>query len=228
MKRNFLIAFLLILALTHSCGENQDKIIAIDVLLTLPEDVYDQAVHLNQSVLKNNPNNFTLDDQHIPHITLLQSYVKESDLPEIETLLVGLYKTIADETFVVDQLQYAKDKNKSFASMGMEKSEALMALHEKVIGLLKPYSVSNGSQVSYVQNEDGTPIDDFTIAYVPKFVSDYSFINFNPHISLGVGETTVLDSLAQHHQPTKFKAPALALYQLGNFGTARKLLWESK
>lgn len=229
MKKHLLVVALVLLTLTFSCADKHEQIIAIDVLLTLPEDVYAQAVGLNKSVLENNPNNFKLDAQHIPHITLLQSYVKESDLPEIENQLVGLYKSIATESFLIDALQYKKEHNENFASMGVEKSEALMALHEQVIALLKPYSVSNGFQESYVQNEDGTPIDDFTMAYVPKFVSDHSFEHYNPHISLGVAETTLLDSLAQHHfRPTTFKAPAIALYQLGNYGTARKLLWESE
>lgn len=229
MKNNFLIIALLILTLTYCCADRQEQIIAIDVLLMLPDDVHDQAVDLNQSVLHNNPNNFRLDAQLIPHITLLQSYVKESDLPEIEKALVGLYTSIETELFLIDKLQYHPDKHESFASMGIKKSEALMALHEKVIALIKPFGVNNGSQASYVPNEDGTPIDEFTMAYVPKFVSDHSFEHYNPHISLGVAETALLDSLAQHRfRPTKFKVPAIALYQLGNYGTARKLLWESE
>lgn len=229
MKLKYLIISFLILTLTYSCGQKQENVIAIDVLLTLPQDVYNQAVALNKSVLENNPNNFTLDAQHIPHITLIQAYVNESDVPEIEKVLEGLYETIENETLLVDKLQYNRDKEASFASMRIEKSEALMRLHEKVIKVLEPFSVSNGSQASYVQNEDGTPIDDFTITYVPKFVSDHSYENYNPHISLGVADTSVLDSLETHKfRPTKFMAPTLALYQLGNYGTARKLLWESK
>ncbi|WP_170245286.1 2'-5' RNA ligase family protein [Gelidibacter salicanalis] len=228
MKLKYLIIPFISLTLTHACKQKQEHVIAIDVLLTLPQDVYTQAVELNKSVLQNNPDNFTLDAQHIPHITIMQAYVNESDLPEIEKVLVGLYKTIENETFLVDTLQYNKEKEESFASMGIEKSEALMRLHDQVIKVLEPFSVSNGTQESYVQNEDGTPIDDFTIAYVPKFISHHSYENYNPHISLGVADTSVLDSLETHKfHPTNFKAPTLALYHLGNYGTARKLLWES-
>lgn len=227
MKTNFLIIILIIITLTNSCAEKQNQPIAIDVLLTLPKDVYDQAIQLNRAILENNPNNFTLDDHHIPHITLLQCYVQENDLPKIKQVLNGLFKTIKNDTLWADHLQYNKDKTESFASIGIKKSESLMALHKKSIALLEPYMISNGSQEAYVQNADGTPIDDFTIAYVPKFVSDHSYGNYNPHISLGVAETSVLDSLEQYgFRAMKFQVSSIGVYQLGNFGTARKLLWQ--
>lgn len=229
MKNNHLLVALLILALTNSCVQKPQKAIAINVLLTLPEDVYQKAVQLNRAILKNNPHTIALNEKHIPHITLLQCYVQETDLPEIEKLLHGLYKTIEHDTLWADELQYAKDKSESFASIGIKKSKALMALHKKTIALLEPYVLANGSQEAYVQNADGTPIDDFTLDYVPEFISAHSFENYNPHISLGVAKTVLLDSLAQHHfRPIKFHAASISVYQLGAFGTAQKLLWESE
>lgn len=228
MKKKFLIVLSLIFSVFNACAPNQKDVLAIDVLLTLPEDLYQQAISLNRSILEDNADNFTLDDNHIPHITLLQCYILESDMPRIEKLLDGLYKTIENDTLWADHLQYSKDKAESFSSIGIKKSEPLMALHEKVIALLEPYILPSGSQTAYIQNADGAPIDDFTIAYVPKFVSHYSFENFNPHISLGVAQTSVLDSLAEHSfHRTKFHATSISVYQLGNFGTAQKLLWKS-
>ncbi|OBX26489.1 hypothetical protein LX77_00944 [Gelidibacter algens] len=229
MKNNYLLITLILFALTNSCAQNQQKVIAINVLLTLPEDVAREAIQLNGAILKNHPKNITLNDNQIPHITLLQCYVQETNLPKIEKLLLGLYKTIKNDTLLVDELQYKKDKTESFASMGIEKSKSLMALHKKTISLLEPYILDNGSQESYVQNADGTPIDEFTITYVPKFVSAHSFENYNPHISLGVAKTSLLDSLAEHNFRTmKFQAASISVYQLGAFGTAQKLLWESE
>lgn len=229
MNKNFLIISLLVITLISSCEQKQDKIIAIGVLLTIPENVYEQSIQLNRAILVSNPDNITLDDNHIPHITLLQCYIKESDLTKIEQALNGLYRTIENDSLWADELQYNKNKSESFASIGIKRSPPLMALHERTIKLLEPYNIPDGSQESYVQNADGSPIDDFTMAYVPKFVSAHSYEDYNPHISLGVAKVLLLDSLAHHKfRATKFQAAAIGIYQLGAFGTAQKLIWKSK
>lgn len=226
-KYSIMIAFLVI-TLISSCAQKQEKTIAIGVLLTLPKAVYDHSIELNRAILAHNPDNITLNESHIPHITLLQCYVKESELPKIEQALNGLYKSIANDSLWADELQYKNEKTESFASIGIERSQPLMTLHEKTITFLKPYILTEGSQGSYVPNADGTPIDDFTMAYVPKFVSAHSYENYNPHISLGVAKVSLLDGLAQgNFKAMKFKATALGIYQLGAFGTAQKRIWES-
>lgn len=228
MINRFFTPVLLIFMMLNSCAPNNPKIIAIDVLLTVPDDVYQHAIALNQSLLNDNPDNFQLDDRHIPHITLLQAYVLESDLMTIQKELAPLYKTIQNDTLWANHLQYNKDKPRSFSSIGIEKNELLLALHKNVIARLQPYILADGNQEAYVQNPDGSPIDDFTIAYVPKFISHYSYENFNPHISLGVAQTSVLDSLDAHgFRAIKFRATSISVYQLGNFGTAQKQLWKS-
>lgn len=229
MNRNFLIITLLLITVISSGVQKSEETLAIGVLLTVPEAISQQSIQLNRAILENHPDNITLDEQHIPHITLLHGYVQESDLSEIEQVLDEFYKSIELDSLWADELQYSKDKTESFASIGIKRSPPLMTLHENVIALLEPYILAEGSQKAYVQNVDGTPIDDFTLAYVPKFVSAHSYDNYNPHISLGVAETALLDSLAQHHfRATKFKAKAIGIYQLGAFGTAQKRIWESE
>ncbi|MDN6280629.1 MAG: hypothetical protein L0J45_06465 [Psychroflexus sp.] len=224
----FLLSLIIVIA-GNACTPKQEGIIAIDVLLTLPTEVYDQATQLNHLIREDSPDNFILDKDHIPHITLLQCYIPESDLPQIEKALQGLYQTIKNDSLSAEDLQYSKDKTESFSSIGIKKSVALLTLHKEVIELLKPYIVTDGSQESYVQNTDGTTIDQFTIDYVPQFVSAHSYDNYNPHISLGVAKTSVLDSLSENNfHPVNFQATSISIYQMGAFGTAQKLLWESE
>ncbi|RFN59056.1 2'-5' RNA ligase family protein [Marixanthomonas ophiurae] len=229
MNKNILGLILSIFFIASACAPKQEEIIAIDVLLTLPKEMDQQAIQLNQAIVKDNPTNFTLDKNHIPHITLLQCYIPESDLSNVAEALKGLYKTVEHDTLWADNLQYTKEKEESFSSIRIKKSNQLVTLHKKVIALVKPYMVTNGSQESYVQNTDDTPIDQFTIDYVPVFVPEHSFENYNPHISLGVAKTSLLDSLNQNNfRPTKFQATSISVYQLGSFGTAQKLLWQSE
>lgn len=227
MHKSFLA--LIIFITVNACAPKQEEVMAVNVLLTLPTEIHEQATQLNRLIREDKPDNFRLDKDHIPHITLLQSYVSKSDLPQVEQKLAGLYKTIQNDSLCAEGLQYSKDKAESFSSISIEKNQSLMTLHKEVIALLKPYMVTDGSQESYVQNTDGTAIDQFTIDYVPQFVSAHSYENYKPHISLGVAQTSVLDSLSHNNfHPMKFQATSISLYQMGAYGTAQKLLWESK
>ena len=214
--------------MTSACTPKQEKIVGIDVLLTLPKEMHEQAVKLNQAIVKENQNNFSFDDTHVPHITLLQGYISEKDLSTIQQKLKGLYQTIENNTLRAEGLQYSRENAESFSSIGIAKSEWLVALHKKTIALLEPYLVKNGSEASFVPNENGKPIDQFTMEYVPNFINDHSYEHYNPHISLGVAKTVLLDSLNQNFTPIQFNATSVSLYQLGDFGTARKMLWQSE
>lgn len=228
MNKYLLFSIILSVLFLQSCDSKNDEIIAIDILITLPETVEDYAVKLNQEIRLTNPENFKLDEHHIPHITLLQCYVLKSDLPEIESLLVPTYEFIRDQNLRITELQYNSTNEESFSSLGIEKSTALMTLHKFVINRLEPFIQKRGSSEAYVKNPDNSPIDQFTIDYVPKFVSHHSHENYNPHISLGVAKKSLLDSLQSDFKPLKFKASTVAMYQLGAYGTAQVKLWESE
>lgn len=232
--KKYVIAVAVCLGLM-SCTPKKENSIAIDVLLIPSEEMYAQSLQLNALINQKNPETIKLDENHIPHITLLQCFIKEEDLPdvynaiEVENIFEGFFETIKNDSLKAESLFYYKEKEESFSMIAIEKSKLLMKLHEKIIEVVKPYTVKNGSQTSFIQNPDGTPISESTVNYVPEFVEKYSYNNFDPHISLGVAKTTLLDSLAQNiFKPIQFKAVSLSIYQLGDHGTAQKLLWKSE
>ncbi len=225
--KNFLV--LTLLFIFTGCVHKENKVIAIDVLLVPSEEMYAQALHLNSLIHQNNPDALQLDENHVPHITLLQCFINEKDLPKVIEKLEGLYKTIKEEFLLVENLQYSKDTEESFAMIQLKRTDALMQLHKQSIVLLKPFMVMNGSEKSFVPNPDGKPIKESTVAYVPNFVDQYSYENYVPHISLGVAKTVFLDSVNQTiFKPIPFRAASLSVYQLGDFGTAQKMLWKSE
>jgi FMN phosphatase YigB (HAD superfamily) len=67
-----------------------------------------------------------------------------------------------------------------------------------------------------------------TIDYVSSFVPKYSGKNYNPHVTIGLGTREFVDKLkAEEFQSFTLKARSVDVYQLGEFGTAQKLLWSS-
>lgn len=229
MKKFLLVGTSTLILLMVSCNPKKSETIAIDVLLTLPDKMYAQAIHLNQLMLDDSPESMELDENHIPHITLLQCYVDKNDLPEIGAALEGLFASIKKEPLSANEFVYSRDSDKNFAMIRIEKTDALLNIHQKTIEILKPFMVEKGSSEAFVQNPDGSSINEFTLSYVPRFVESYSYENFDPHISLGVAKTEFLDLLSTSvFQPTVFKPSNLAIYWLGDSGTAQKLLWEQK
>lgn len=228
MKKNIFLSTLIGALTFFSCAPPKEKIIAIDVLLTPSEEMDAQAIQLNTLMKQNNPETIKLDNNHIPHITLLQCFINEEDLPKINKALEGLFETIAQDSLKAESLFYYEEKEESFAMIRIEKSAQLMEIHNKTIELVKLYIAKNGSEESFVQNPNGSPISESTVTYVPEFVEKYSYENFDPHISLGVAQKTLLDSLAQHvFKPIHFKPTSVSVYQLGDHSTAQKLLWKS-
>ncbi len=226
--KKYLVAFAFSLGVM-SCTPKKENTIAINVLLIPSQEMYSQALALNSVINQNNPETIKLDENHVPHITLLQCFINENDLPKVNEALEGLYKTIAQDSLKAKSLFYDEDKEKSFAMVRVEKSAPLLEIHKKVIELVKPFIVKNGSEVSFVQNPDGSSISESTVEYVPEFVEKYSYKNFDPHISLGVAQNRILDSLAENiFKPIQFKAESVSVYQLGDHGTAQKLLWKSE
>ena len=226
--KKFAMAFGLGL-LTFSCTPKKEKIIAIDVLLTPSEEMHTQALDLNRFMKQNNPATITLDDNHIPHITLLQCFINKNDLPKVRRALHGLYEDFKNDTLIAESLFYYKEKEESFAMIAVEKNDRLVKLHEKIIALVKPFIVYNGNSESFVQNPDKSPIGESTLTYVPEFVEKHSYENFDPHITLGVAQRVLLDSLAENiFKPIPFKATSISIYHLGDHGTAQKLLWKSE
>lgn len=225
----YMIFFSILLMSMLGCVSASENIIAINILLTPDEELYDYGIYLSELMSENNPRSLALDDNRIPHITLLQAYINEEDLPRISQALKGVYSTISSKDLMAESLVFSKGNETSFAMIRIEKSESLLKLHKQVIALVKPFIVKRGSEQSFVPNFDGRDIDQFTIDYVPEFIAKYSYENYDPHLSLGVADTAFLENLSEHEfKPRQFKSAALSIYQLGEYGTAQKLLWQSE
>lgn len=228
MKSYFLSFFGLTL-LAFSCNLKEENVIAINVLLTPDQKMQNHAVYLNKLMAQDNPETMIFDSTRIPHITLLQAYILEKDLPKMTLALNELHSSISSENLIAANLVFSREKNPSFAMIRIRKSKTLLELHEEVIAIVAPYTVKNGSEKSFVPNTDGRNIDQFTIDYVPMFIEKYSYDNYDPHLSLGVAKIAFLDSISANEFLTMdFKASSLRVYQLGEYGTAQKLLWQAE
>ena len=202
-----------------------DKLIAIDVLIEPDQTMMGKANAVNARLRENLPTGYELDATHAPHVTLLQRFVRAKDL---DAVTAALSKVFAAERPTELQL---KAKGYEYAIWGgvavtvfvVERTPELTRLHQKVIDAMAPFSVSGGTAEAFV----GTEINAETIGYVEHFVPESSGAKYFPHVTLGVAKEDFAKQMkAEPFEAFTFKADGVAVYQLGNFGTAAKKLWQ--
>jgi phosphoserine phosphatase len=202
-----------------------DNLIAIDVLLEPDRTMVEKSNAVNARLRANYPDGYALDATHAPHVTLLQRFVRAKDL---DTVTAALTKVFATERPTELKLTAKGHEYGIWAGVAVtiylvELTPELKRLHEKVIDAVTPFSVSNGNAAAFV----GTGINAETIGWVEHFVPESSGPKYMPHVTLGVAHEDFVKQLkAEPFTSFTFKAGGVAIYQLGNFGTAAKKLWE--
>ena len=173
------------------------------------------------------PDGFELDEEHAPHITLLQRYIGKSDLPKglaavdevkskfdthsLEMTATGLYHIPAGEI--------------GLAGITIESSEQLLALQKAVIEAVAVYARKGDGESAFVPDKSGTLFNPLLFEYVETFMPQQTGEKFNPHVRIGVASLGWLEDLDKKpFDKFTFSAKGIATYQLGNFGTALKCL----
>ena len=114
----------------------------------------------------------------------------------------------------------------ALTGIAVERSPDLLRLHERITAAVAPFAVSGGSGAAFAQDPGASEINAETIAYVESFVSKASGANYAPHVTVGVGPESFVRRLkAEGLTPFPFGARGVAVYQLGDFGTAQKRHW---
>ena len=68
-----------------------------------------------------------------------------------------------------------------------------------------------------------------TIGWVEKYVSGSSGEKYLPHVTAGVASEAFVKKMKADPFPAfTFKPSGVAIYQLGNFGTTAKKLWQGR
>jgi hypothetical protein len=211
-------------------AEAEPAATAIDILLDPDATMVAQAQKANTRLRENHPAGFALDADHMPHITMLQRYVRSADLERVKAAVA---KVIHKTDFAKLKLQatgyyYLPYQNLGLAGITVAPTPALLDLQQKLIAAVKPFTVASGTGEAFVPRPDGGPLNQPTMDYIAAYVPEHSGKQYNPHVTVGLGEESfVKQLLAEPFKSFTFKARSASLYQLGDFGTAQKQLWTS-
>jgi len=220
---------LMIMTVLSCTGGGQGDLIAIDVLLQPGPRMVAEAEALNARLREEMPGGFALDEEHVPHITLVQSYVAPSDLPRVLAAVDAVRRShdLSQLEMRATGLYHPDWGGIGLEAIAIEPSEELLALQQAVIEAVTPFAKSGGGESAFVPDTSGTPFEPTLFGYVGTFVPDQTGERFNPHVTVGIGPLDWLDELEQQPFPEfTFGAVGIATYQLGNFGTASRPLDE--
>ena len=205
-----------------------DSVTAIDILLEPDATMLKHAEAANARLLNVFPKGFSLDATHRPHITIAQRFVRTADLDKVyaaaEKVFAGANVTgLKLEAF---KYYYIPDKDIGLSGIVVRPTPELLKLQQDVIAAVAPFTVASGTSAAFVTTPDDPVINPLLIQYVAAFVPKASGEHFNPHVTTGVASREYLDKmLAEPFEPFTFSPAAAAVYQLGQFGTAAKKLW---
>jgi hypothetical protein len=204
-----------------------NAVTAIDIALEPDATMVRHATEVNARLLKVFPKGFALGPTHHPHISMLQRYVRTADLDKV---YAAVGQVILDEKVTAFQLMaikyyYIPWKDIGLAGIVAKPTAQLLRLQQKLIDAVAPYTVKVGTAAGFVTTPDDPDINRPTIDYVAAFVPRASGENFNPHVTVGIAKQDYLKQmLAEPFDTFTFSPSGASVYQLGNFGTARKQL----
>jgi hypothetical protein len=212
---------------------DQTPVTAIDIALEPDATMIQHAETVNARLLKVFPKGFALDASHHPHITMLQRYVRTADLDKV---YAAAGKILASEKVAGWKLKafkyyYIPDKNIGLAGIVVEPTDNFLKLQQKLIKAVAPFTEKTGTAAAFVTTPEAHDINQPTIDYVAAFVPNASGKHFNPHVTIGIATQEYLkEMLAEPFDVFMFSPAGASVYQLGNYGTARKKLkaWELK
>jgi hypothetical protein len=202
-------------------------VIAIDIALEPDAAMMRRAEAANKTLRQNFPQGFALDDTHHAHITVLQCFVRADALGEVYS---AVERVLARHAYTGWRLTafkyyYVPAGPIGLAGIVVKRTPDLLSLQQEVVAAVASYTVHTATVAAFYTTPAEPDIHPSVIPYVAGFVPEQTGQNYSPHVSTGVGTIAFLDTLlAQPFDAFDFYPASASVYQLGNFGTARKEL----
>jgi hypothetical protein len=204
-----------------------DSTIAIDIALEPDATMLEHARADNARLRQAFPNGFSLDETHHPHVSVLQRYVSVENLDKIYN---AAGTALADAkpllwTLTAFKYYYLPGGPIGLAGIVVRPTDELLALQQALVDAVSPFTVATGSAAAFFTTPEEPEINQPTIDYIAAFVPHATGARFNPHVTIGAGTTAYLEKmLAEPFDAFTFSPAGASVYQLGNYGTARKVL----
>lgn len=184
-------------------------LLALDLVLLLPEEANERAKAVNAALGAGQPEGFRFDETHVPHLTLVQQFLRRARLPALVENLDRVLRRAAPLSIRVLGIH----SQESTVLFLVERTPALQRLHEELMDAVEPLEEPQGAAGAFYTNGEAARERD--VAWVGRFRAEASYANFVPHVTLGVGPPP------PPLEPFAFTADRVGLFHLGRFCTCR-------
>lgn len=203
-------------------------VIAVNVLLQPDQEVSARAARINGDLRRSYPGGFALDASHLPHISVLHGYVQAKDVADFYVAVekVSAKHPLAGQQLTMLGLEHKPWNREEITNIKVEKTRELEDFQADLVSAVSPYLVATGDGSAFLTSKEDPSVDLETIEYVRTFVQKHTGSGFEPHITVGISDAeTARRVSAEQGVPPKLTIASVAVFQLGNVGTARKELW---
>jgi hypothetical protein len=205
------------------------ELTAVDIMIQPDATAIARAREVNRRMPLSIPAGITLDDTHLPHITMLQRYLISAD---IDRAYAAIAEVIANTdaaalSYHVAGITYSEHwgpPGQAAAVLGVLPNQQVLDLQAALLAAVTPFTGSGGTDAAFV-TDPGRQISQTTKDWVETYEPDQVGAKYTAHLTVGLA--TVEDLTAMQAEPFEefdVKPVGLAVYQLGNNGTARARL----
>lgn len=200
---------------------------AIDIALEPDGPMIERARAANARLLEIFPQGFALDATHHPHVSTLQRYVRTADLDNVYAAVNSIMAGETPASWVLKAFKYyyLGSGTMGLAGIVAQPTDDLLRMQQQLIEAVAPFESKTGTAAAYYRSPGDPDIDPLLVEYVAAYVPMYSGKKFNPHVTIGLAPKEYLDKmLAEPFDAFTFSPAGASVYQLGNYGTARRKL----
>jgi hypothetical protein len=221
------IALGLLLSQAQASNGDPGTVIAIDILMEPDATMVQHAEAVNARLRSVYPKGFALDASHHPHISMFQCFVRTGDLDKVYAVAA---KVFADGNVTGLKLRafkyyYIPDKSLGLSGIVVEPTPQLIKLQQDLITAVTPFTVKSATSAAFVTTPEDPVINPLLIHYVEVFATEHAGEHFLPHVTTGLAPREYLDKmLAEPFDSFTFSPAGAAVYHLGHYGTAAKML----
>lgn len=204
---------------------------AIDILINPDEATIERARKVNARMRESVPEGYALDASHQPHVTTLQRYVRSAQLDDVfEAVGATMAKTdMSALSYRAVAIRHAGwgVPGQGLAVLLVEPSPEVLDFQAGLLAAVTPFVGSKGTAAAFVR-DPGEEISQSTMDWVEGFVpAQIGAGKYTAHITVGFATLDDLESIeAEPFDAFPVHPVSLAVYHLGNSGTARARLKE--